>query len=216
MAEIRDSDSIKSRLVLIYRFMDDLEEERMPERVKLSIASAGFSKLDTEKDEMNNTLEKERNFDILQQLLPDANLKVFTKPKNEFKVVTRYDPTALTASLHETKVMPKKAKKTLQAKKGENLKGHHGGKNLDIDMNLDIKKGIDKKKVQIDRADRIIQKSIGLFAANSNKDGTMIECQNAALKPKKIKKHMVKEIKKEKWNEIAVQKKDLSGFKLFG
>jgi len=216
MFELQKSYGGDRRFKLDKDFMDDLEEEKMPEKVKLSIASAGFAKLDTEKREMDHTLEKERHFDILQQILPNANLKINTKPVKEFKAVARYDPTALTAAQHETKIDKKPETKTQNGKNNANSKEHKKGKKLDQDLNLNINKGIDKKKVQIDRADRIIQKSIQTFASNSNKQEKGQNAQVEAVKPKKVKKHIVKEIKKQKWNEIATQREELSGFKLFG
>lgn len=216
MVEIRDSSLTKSSILSLHSFMDDIEEERMPERVKLSIASAGFTKLDTGKEEMDHTLEKERHFDILQQILPNANLKMKPKPAKEFKAFTRYDPTALTASQHETKLPTKQEVSNSQSKKGNKDKAQKSGKSHNEELTLGIKKGVDKNKAKIERADKIIQKSIDIFAANSKKPKSETAMKNPVQKAVKIKKHIVKEIKTQKWNEISSQKKELKEFKLFG
>lgn len=216
MEEIVDLFWAKSRRFLAFSFIEDLEEEKMPEKVKLSIASAGFANLETRKEEMDHTLEKERHMDILQQILPNADLRIKPKPVKEFKAIARYDPTSLTASQFETKSALKTASFEMNGKKLEKKGPLKAGVTEKHSSSLNIQKGIDKKKASDDKVDQILKKTIDIFAKSSTKTSKPSET-TAKQVPKVVEKRkIVKEIKKQKWTEISQQKEELKQFKLFG
>ena len=214
---------MKSRFLAQASFMDDIEEEKLPERVKLSIASAGIGKLDTAEQEMDLTKEKERGLDILQQLLPEADLASRHKPIKEFKAVTRYDPTSQASAQFEVKNLSKQQTSISGKKKDSSKPELAAGKKLSGESNLKIMKGIDKKKAQIEKANQILKKSIDIFEKATVKPhgklGPNGQNQNSAgskVPAVKVKRHVVKEVKSQKWKDISAQKSELKEFKLFG
>lgn len=200
--------------------MDDIEETKMPEKVKLSIASAGFSKLDTADNEMDFGKERDRGLDILQQLLPDANLHVRSRPVKEFKTVARFDPLCQTSAQLEVKNQPISKPNEPKPKKSQHLEPVIKGKKLQAEPAIAISKGIDKKKAQIEKANAILKKSIDMYAQSSTKPkntNDKSKTKNGASVPAvAVKRKVVKEIKTQKWKEISSQKAELKEFKLFG
>lgn len=201
-------------------FLDDIEETKMSDKVKLSIASAGFARLEAENNEIDLSKERDRSMDILQQLLPEANLNMKSKPVKEFKAVARFDPLAQTSAQLEMKT---ENKTTIPpGKHSKNLKTQEmaQGKKLRDTHEMVISKGVDKKKALIEKANQILKKSVDIYAKSSTKP------QNAHLAQEKAeskdskktakKRKVIKEIKTQKWKEISAQKAELKEFKLFG
>lgn len=180
--------------------MDDLQEDRLPEKVKLSIASSGFDRLETSKKELEQTNEKERSLDILQQILPDADLRVRKKQIQEFKAVARYDPTGAFSSKLEVQPQSMEVKKE-QALSGKKAKPAET-------KQLEISKGIDIQQLKKMKATEILKNANAAFAVSEQGD--------ARSKLKQKKKKVVKEVKKQKWEEISKQKEELKEFRLFG
>ena len=193
---IRDSNLIEGMFHFRSSFMDDLDEEKLTEKVKLSIQSAGFDKLDTSKKELDHTREKERGLDILQQILPNADLRTAKKEIKEFQAVARYDPTGNFSSQFEKKP------DTMQEKKEQ----AQSGKKVKIEgKNLEISKGLDIRNLKVIKANHILKYSTEAFAVEEKKNGV-----------KKKKKKVIKDVKKQKWADISKEKEALKEFKLFG
>lgn len=180
--------------------MDDIQEARLPEKVKLSIASSGFERLATSKKELEQTNERERSLDILQQILPDADLRLKKKPVQEFKAVARYDPTgAFSAKLEvQPQSMEVKQEQALSGKKNKLAEG----------AQLEIRKGVDLHLLKKMKATERLKQASAAFA------GSESERPGARLQQKKRK--VVKEVKKQKWEDISQRKEELREFRLFG
>lgn len=200
-------------------FADDVDEKRLPDKVKLSIASSGFDKLDTNEDEFERLKETEKSLDILQVLLPEANL--FTKKKQivEFKPVARFDPTSNNSA-------------QLKAKPQEFFKGGSGssvvgkfmpgmGKNLEkvVKKQVEISKGVDKVGTKIAKANELLRNSAQAYKKAST------AADKDEPRPEDVGRHRVardpsvpilKVIDKKKWRELNKSKEELKTFKLFG
>ncbi len=181
--------------------MDDIQEEKLPEKVKLSIASSGFDRLETSKKELDQTAERERSLDILQQILPEADLRLKKKPIQEFKAVARYDPTgAFSAKLEvQPQSMEVKQEQAQSGKKAREAAGHP----------LEIRKGVDVQQLKRMKATELLRSANEAFATQS---------QAGASKPRlqQKKRKVVKEVKKQKWEDISKHKEELREFRLFG
>lgn len=178
--------------------MDDIDEEKLPEKVKLSIASSGFEKLAINKREMEHEQEKDRGLDLLQQVLPEANLNVKKKKIVEFQPVARFNPDSTFVSTLVAK-KPEKPKQPIKMK-GKDLKPG----------DLKIKKGMDKAEINKKKADEILKKTTEAYLKNSNSE------KGREMKRKEKQVKIIKEVKKENWNEIKEKAGELKEFKLFG
>lgn len=217
--ELQKSFGADNRFKIDDDFADDVDLKRLPDKVKLSIASSGFDKLDTNEDEFERLKETEKSLDILQVLLPEANL--FTKKKQivEFKPVARFDPTSNNAA-------------QLKAKPQEFFKGGSGssvvgkslaaiGKNLEkaAKKQVEITKGVDKVGNKIAKANELLRTSAQAYKKAStaaDKDDPRPDDVGRHRVARDPSVPIVKVIDKKKWRELNKSKEELKTFKLFG
>jgi len=212
--ELQKSFGGDKRFRLGKEFLDDIEEKKLPEKVKLSIASANVGKLQHTEDDRERTRERDHILDILQQVVPDADLRI-KKDVKEFKAVARFDPRGTFASQLTVKANPpvqthaKNSKVTDQKKIAP--------------APMAISKGIDKKNASINRANEILAKSAQKYldsSTNPSKKTLNSKSGNPHIngqggERQEVKRKIVKEIKRKKWEEISKEKETLKEFKLF-
>lgn len=75
---------------------------------------------------------------------------------------------------------------------------------------LKIKKGMDKAEINKKKADEILKKTTEAYLKNSNSE------KGREMKRKEKQVKIIKEVKKENWNEIKEKAGELKEFKLFG
>jgi len=181
--ELQKSYGGDDRFKLGKEFFDDIDEKLLPDKVILNIASSGIEETKYTSEEVDFEKEKNRYLDMIQTIFPKADLKGSQKrrKKQEYKVIQRYDPDAEN---------PGELEQTEEIEQNNKVKKE---KDKQKRIELSVKKGIDKKKKKIMKANFLLGKAQG---------------------KEKIRKAIKKSINFDKLKEIA-KDMDAKTFSLF-
>lgn len=217
--ELQKSFGGDSRFKLEEEFADDVDVTRLSEKVKLSIASSGIDQLATNEDEFERLKETEKGLDILQGLLPSANLFIKKKTITEFKPVARFDPT----STYSTQLKAK-PQEFFKGGSGSNMVGKKAqplGKDVQKlqKKQVQMSKGVDKLATKLAKANDLLRQSAMAYKTAStaeDKDLPNPFNQGRVIQTRDPSIPIIKEIDKQKWKEMNKSKEELKTFKLFG
>lgn len=134
---------------LSYSFYDDIEEDKLPDAVRLNVESGLHQEMKANEEELDYEAELNRNLDMIQKILPNANLRTKSKPMlKKYNTIKRFDP----RSQYNDNLKDKSHLKTIKAKEKKDRKKKH---------EMMIKRGIDKRKRKIMNANLLLGKSLG-------------------------------------------------------